>query len=41
VTLEGREGQACSRIVFIVRNMTRETVAGLFAAIGAIAQPAR
>ena len=41
VTLEGREGQARSRIVFIVRNMTRESVAGLFAAIGAIARPAR
>jgi G3E family GTPase len=40
VTLEGREGEARSRIVFIVRNMTRESIAGLFAAVEAIAESA-
>jgi len=41
VTLEGGESESRSRIVFIVRNLTRESIAGLFAAVEAIAEPAR
>jgi len=41
VTLEGgRDTEQRSRIVFIVRNITRESIESLFAAIGALATPA-
>jgi G3E family GTPase len=39
VMLEGDDGETRSRIVFIVRNMTRESIAGLFAALEAIESP--
>jgi G3E family GTPase len=37
----GHDTDPRSRIVFIVRNMTRESIESLFAAIGALATPAR
>jgi G3E family GTPase len=37
VTLAGGNEEPRSRIVFIVRNMSRESIAGLFAAMEAIA----
>ena len=41
VTLEGgHDTEPKSRIVFIVRNMTRESIESLFAAIGTLATPA-
>jgi G3E family GTPase len=40
VTLEDGDANARSRIVFVVRHMTRESIAGLFAAVDAIAESA-